>query len=512
MIPIKLQLKNFLSYGSELQTIDFSPYPLICLSGKNGHGKSALLDAITWAIWGQARKTLGTSKADQGLVRLGQTQMMVSLDFEFNGDLYRIKREFAITYGKAYAVLEFGVFDKEQQVFVPLTDKTIRTTQEKIIKTLNLDFDSFINSAFLRQGQANEFSKKSPKDRKEIFARILGLNQYENIRKLAADKAKQANALQTSLQKFQEKIEEKHKQTPVIQEQLKQVHLTIKKVDKHLKELEQREQQFTKKAQEIVEQHNKQKLLLYKQEQLLKKEKEEQASLRTLFNEWRLIQKKQRNLIDYKQLEAEKKSVATALEKHQKALQQILKLKEEYLVKKEALQKLHLTLQEQHATHINTQKVELERLRMTQHNTSQQQKTLDKQKQELEKELHAVKQDHTKLIQELASNPFNEEQSKKQEKQFERRKQFYQRYVALGNMLAEEIQNLDQKNDLIHEDDPSCPLCEQNLSATRKRFLKEKFTKQERTIRHRLGRIGRVVKSLKQLLLEQHKTIEKYKK
>jgi len=62
MIPLKLQLKNFLSYGSELQTIDFTSYPLICLSGKNGHGKSALLDAITWAVWGQARKTLSTSK------------------------------------------------------------------------------------------------------------------------------------------------------------------------------------------------------------------------------------------------------------------------------------------------------------------------------------------------------------------------------------------------------------------------------------------------------------------
>ena len=334
MIPLKLQLKNFLSYGSELQTIDFASYPLICLSGKNGHGKSALLDAITWAIWGQARKTLGTSKADQGLVRLGQTQMMVSLDFEFNGDLYRIKREFAITYGKAYAVLEFGIFDDKQKVFVPLTDKTIRTTQEKIIKTLNLDFDSFVNSAFLRQGQANEFSKKSPKDRKEIFARILGLNRYENIRKLAADKAKQAHSAQKNLQHFQEKIEEELKQTPLIQATLKQVHETIKKVDKDLTALEKQEQQFEKKSKEIREKQNKQKLLLYQQEQLFKKEKDEQQKLRTLVNTWRTIHKKQRSLPDYKQLERNKKNLAQQQDKQQKAVQQLLKLKEEYLSKK----------------------------------------------------------------------------------------------------------------------------------------------------------------------------------
>src|SRR6478752_4587859 len=124
MIPIALRIKNFLSYGPDIQTISFGPYPLICLSGKNGHGKSALLDAITWALWGQARKTFGTAKADQGLLRLGQTQMFVALDFSFNGQTYRVRREFAKTYGKPITVLDFGVFNDNQEL-MPLTDKTI---------------------------------------------------------------------------------------------------------------------------------------------------------------------------------------------------------------------------------------------------------------------------------------------------------------------------------------------------------------------------------------------------
>src|ERR1700722_14348533 len=103
MIPLKIQLKNFISYGADIQTIDFSSYPLICLSGKNGHGKSAMLDAITWALWGQAGKIAGSAKADQGLLRLGQTQMMVIFDFSFNCAVYRVKREFALTYGKPLA-------------------------------------------------------------------------------------------------------------------------------------------------------------------------------------------------------------------------------------------------------------------------------------------------------------------------------------------------------------------------------------------------------------------------
>ena len=56
MIPLKLKLTNFLSYGDSGQEVDFEPHNLICLAGKNGHGKSALLDAMTWALWDRHEK------------------------------------------------------------------------------------------------------------------------------------------------------------------------------------------------------------------------------------------------------------------------------------------------------------------------------------------------------------------------------------------------------------------------------------------------------------------------
>ena len=162
MIPYQLQLKNFLSYGPEPQTIDFTHHHLICLSGKNGHGKSALLDAITWAIWGQARKTSGNSKADQGILHLGQNHMFVILEFEVNNQRYRVRREYVQTKSKPFTSLDFGIVQEDKKV-ASLTDKTIRSTQDKIEKTIGITYDSFVNSAFLRQGQSNEFSKKSPK-------------------------------------------------------------------------------------------------------------------------------------------------------------------------------------------------------------------------------------------------------------------------------------------------------------------------------------------------------------
>ena len=54
MIPFKLSLSGFLSYQDPVE-LDFTGFELACVSGSNGAGKSSLLDAITWALFGEAR-------------------------------------------------------------------------------------------------------------------------------------------------------------------------------------------------------------------------------------------------------------------------------------------------------------------------------------------------------------------------------------------------------------------------------------------------------------------------
>ena len=86
MIPVQLSLRNFLSYGDDTVTLDFSDFRVACLSGDNGHGKSALLDALTYALWGEGRKGRSERKADEGLLRLGTTEMAVGLTFDLDDD------------------------------------------------------------------------------------------------------------------------------------------------------------------------------------------------------------------------------------------------------------------------------------------------------------------------------------------------------------------------------------------------------------------------------------------
>ena len=74
MIPVKLTLSGFLSYKDPV-TIDFTAFDLACIAGPNGAGKSSLLDALTYALFGKARR------ADETLINLASDAAFVELIF-----------------------------------------------------------------------------------------------------------------------------------------------------------------------------------------------------------------------------------------------------------------------------------------------------------------------------------------------------------------------------------------------------------------------------------------------
>jgi len=194
MVPVRLELQNFLSYGTDAPALDFDAFDVACLSGKNGQGKSALLDAITWAVWGEARKSSGRRKPDEELIRIGTRHMEVAFTFDLDGERYRVTRTFtrSSTGKTTQSDLEFQLYEPDGDAYRPLTGSTQRETQERIDNTLGLSYDTFINSAFLLQGRSDEFTKKRPSERKEILANILNLRRYEALRRKASDRWRDA--------------------------------------------------------------------------------------------------------------------------------------------------------------------------------------------------------------------------------------------------------------------------------------------------------------------------------
>ena len=188
MIPVKLNLQNFMSYGSA--ELSFQGIHTACLTGNNGNGKSALLDGITWALWGQAR---GVDKSGAGmddLVRLGFEEMAVEFSFELDEHTYRVLRK--RDKRRQVSTLEFQIQSGDK--FRSLTGDKLVQTQERINQALKMDYETFTNSAFILQGKADTFTTQKASDRKRILSEILGLSYYDRLERKARDKMNQAEA------------------------------------------------------------------------------------------------------------------------------------------------------------------------------------------------------------------------------------------------------------------------------------------------------------------------------
>ena len=181
MIPQRLSVRNFLCYRENVPTLDFQGIHVACLCGQNGHGKSALLDAVTWCLWGEAR-----GKTQDDLISYGADECRVELEFLSRDTSYRVIR----SRSRAGSRRRQGVSDLQFQVLgsdaaIAITGDHIRETQAKIEQTIGMDYDAFINSAFLLQGRADEFTNKTPADRKAVLSKILGLEAYDRIQERA---------------------------------------------------------------------------------------------------------------------------------------------------------------------------------------------------------------------------------------------------------------------------------------------------------------------------------------
>lgn len=204
MIPRRLYMRNFMCYRE--QSIDLRGIDLACLTGDNGHGKSAILDAITWTLWGYSR--LGARRDDE-LIHLGQTEMEVEFEFELGEQAYRVLRK-RDSRKRGSTDLELQGWDASSQRYRPLTEPTITKTQQAIINLLRMDYDTFINSAFLLQGRADEFTVKPAGERKRVLGSILGLDVYagyeQAARQTARDKKTRADQLLAAIEQIDQEL------------------------------------------------------------------------------------------------------------------------------------------------------------------------------------------------------------------------------------------------------------------------------------------------------------------
>lgn len=206
MIPLHLRIAGFLSYQDSVE-LSFETFDLACISGQNGAGKSSLLDAFTWALFGEAR---GKSAE---VINLNPTVKAaeVALTFKYEDNIYRIQR--TLPRGKS-TVLEFQVLNQtlDEDQWRALTEKTTRDTQARIEQTLRLDYETFVNASFFLQGKADQFTQKKSSERKAVLSSILGLEIWDVYKERTVEKRKalegEVNAIDGRLAEIEAELSE----------------------------------------------------------------------------------------------------------------------------------------------------------------------------------------------------------------------------------------------------------------------------------------------------------------
>ncbi|MGD8201521.1 AAA family ATPase [Ornithinimicrobium sp. W1679] len=199
MRPVRLDIHGFASFR-EPATVDFNDVDYFALIGPTGAGKSTIIDAITFALYGTAHRW---ERANSIAYALAPTtnRCTVSLIFDVAGRRYQVAREVRRVgqqiQQKAARLERFldptacpapGDDPVETEVLV----SEVRDLTPAMCDLLGMEFDDFCQCVVLPQGEFARFLKATPRERQTILLKLLGSGHYEQIGKVAGARAKEA--------------------------------------------------------------------------------------------------------------------------------------------------------------------------------------------------------------------------------------------------------------------------------------------------------------------------------
>lgn len=177
MRPVALHLAGFTAFRSPTD-IDFSGADLFALTGPTGSGKSSVIDAICFALYGSIPRLSGVAP----VVSLGKPEARVRLVFEVEGESWTVSR-LVVRSGD-------GASQRDVRLEGPgVALDGVREVDARIVQLLGLGFDHFTRTVVLPQGRFAAFLEDGPAAREKLLKQLLDLGVYEEMRKRGAGHA-----------------------------------------------------------------------------------------------------------------------------------------------------------------------------------------------------------------------------------------------------------------------------------------------------------------------------------
>jgi exonuclease SbcC len=185
--PLSLAIDGLTSFKAT-QQVDLSDFDLFVITGPTGAGKSSILDAITFALYGSVARVNAHELRD--LISHGSTHMRVRLDFLVDGRRYRVARRMGrSTHQATLERVENG------SAVTDLDEGGVRAVNRRLEEIIGLDFTSFTKAVLLPQGAFHEFLRGDVGERRRILVRLLDLGRYEAAGQRARGEAARLEAV-----------------------------------------------------------------------------------------------------------------------------------------------------------------------------------------------------------------------------------------------------------------------------------------------------------------------------
>ena len=181
MRPRELTIEGFRSYRGAT-TFDWRDRRLVGIVGPIGAGKSSILDAVAFALYG---KTPGIGSATKSLIHQQCTEAHVSLTFEVDGQIWQAVRAPKRKGQSGHQLRHLAADEPEAEVLETVTMEG--AVNERIAQLLGMDFDTFCRSVLLAQNRFSDFLKATKTDRDKVLKGVFGFEQIDAA-KLAAER------------------------------------------------------------------------------------------------------------------------------------------------------------------------------------------------------------------------------------------------------------------------------------------------------------------------------------